>query len=447
MLGIPSNLYGTGYGAGFSASRADSTLGAALTAPLGSGTPVNTAAGVLSGSTSIGSTLTATVGTWVSTTAMTFQFQFQGDGANLGSPQTSPAYVTQAGDAGKVIRFYVIATNANGSRNGTLSNGITTDAAPVNTVAGVLSGSTTYGATMSMTTGTWVGAPTITYQYQMRLDGVDSGSPQSGATYVTDITMIGKVLTFKPIGTNGIATVTGLESNGITIAASSTPLAGYRIWYDVSQIVGKVDGDLISSLADHGTAGADLSASGTGRPTYRASALNSKAGLEFNGTSNFMTWAGFSFDTAAATVFIVIKNVPAPALASYAMEWGTGGSAGNNVRYMNSYTNAGVSKIFCGVGAGAAIGVVITPGENIIAAMVFNGASSSIQLNGDGARITSGSINTALASNGFFTFGEDPLSAGHWAAYTLCEVLTYSSALSSGDRAYNVAYLKAKYGL
>lgn len=83
---------------------------------------------------------------------------------------------------------------------------------PVNTVAPVASGSTTAGGTLSVTTGTWTGNPTITYSYQWKLDGGDVGtnsatSPTTVAgTYLCEVT-----------ATNGVGSVS-VNSNSIVVA-------------------------------------------------------------------------------------------------------------------------------------------------------------------------------------------------------------------------------------
>ena len=56
-------------------------------------------------------------------------------------------------------------------------------AAPVNTVAPVVSGTATVGQTLSTTNGTWTGAPAPTFTYQWQRTGVDIGGATS-STYV-----------------------------------------------------------------------------------------------------------------------------------------------------------------------------------------------------------------------------------------------------------------------
>jgi hypothetical protein len=407
--------------------------------------PANTVAPVASGTGVVGQTLSVTNGTWTGTATIAFGYQWRRDASNIGSA-TASTYLLVTADSGHAIDCVVTGTNAYGNASQD-SNDISIAVAPVNTVAGVLSGSTSFGSTLTCTSGTWTGTATITFTYQFKADGVNIGSP-GGNTYVTLLADGGKTITCVPIGTNAAGAVNGTASNGIVVQAASL-LPGYRVYYDVAQLAGKVDGDLISSLPDlAGIINANQSASGTARPTYRTNVLNGNPALEFDGTSDFMSFVGSTFYlTGASTIYCVIASVPAPALASYAMPFGCGGTAGNGVRYCNSYTNAGTSTINCGVGSGAVCSVVITPGENIILAMRYDGSNSLMRLNGDVLRQSTTTINAATGATGAFDFGQDPLSANHWAAFKLLLFVNYPSGLGSTDYATNESYLKARFAL
>lgn len=80
---------------------------------------------------------------------------------------------------------------------------------PVNTVAPVITGSTTVGGELSTTDGTWTGYPAPTFTYQWQLDGADI----TGATAST-------YTTIDP--GNYTCDVTGSNSEGSDIATSNT---------------------------------------------------------------------------------------------------------------------------------------------------------------------------------------------------------------------------------
>ena len=83
---------------------------------------------------------------------------------------------------------------------------------PTNTVAPVVSGTTTVGQTLSSTTGTWTGEGSITYAYQW----LDDGAAISGATSNTF------TLTASEEGGFITCRVTATDDNGSTAATSNS---------------------------------------------------------------------------------------------------------------------------------------------------------------------------------------------------------------------------------
>ncbi len=82
---------------------------------------------------------------------------------------------------------------------------------PVNTVAPAVTGLTVVGSTLTSTTGTWTGTPTITYSYQWTLDGVNVGT--NANTYVIPAGAAGRLI---------VSNVTALNSVSSTTVASNT---------------------------------------------------------------------------------------------------------------------------------------------------------------------------------------------------------------------------------
>lgn len=136
--------------------------------------PVNTVAPVASGTGEVGQTLSVTTGTWTGLEPITYSYQWQRDGVNIGGA-TNSTYTLVSGDADTDVRCVVTGTNDDGSSSAN-SNAISVLYPPVNTVAPVASGTGNIGQTLSVTTGTWVGTEPITYSYQWQRDGVNIGS-------------------------------------------------------------------------------------------------------------------------------------------------------------------------------------------------------------------------------------------------------------------------------
>ena len=147
------------------------TSGGAATARATGVAPSNTAAPTISGTAATGQTLTASSGTWTGDAPITYAYQWEtcdSGGASCSNiaGQTAQTYSVVAGDVGKTLRVQVTGTNGSGSANvlSAQTAVVVAGTAPASTAAPVLSGTTTVGQTLTVTTGTWSGSPT-SYAY------------------------------------------------------------------------------------------------------------------------------------------------------------------------------------------------------------------------------------------------------------------------------------------
>jgi hypothetical protein len=175
---------------------ADQTATSTRTAAANSA-PVNTVVPVISGTTTVGSLLSATSGTWTDadgdSPSYTYQWYRADDNSGTNetaiSGATADNYTLTASDTHKYLRIVVTANDGHGSADQTATSTRTAvaNAAPVNTVVPVISGTNTVGSTLSATTGTWTDSdgdsPTYSYQWYRADD--NSGTNEtaiSGAT-------------------------------------------------------------------------------------------------------------------------------------------------------------------------------------------------------------------------------------------------------------------------
>ena len=131
--------------------------------------PVNVDAPVVYGLSSVGSVLSAFTGNWTeypsSSKARNWQFSTDNGSTwnNYSPAQTGSTYTIVSGDAGRLIRVQITATNSagNGSANST-SFDVPAPAVqrPENTVAPAITGTPSIGSTLTCSTGTWNGSPT-----------------------------------------------------------------------------------------------------------------------------------------------------------------------------------------------------------------------------------------------------------------------------------------------
>ena len=92
-------------------------------------------------------------------------------------------------------------------------------AAPVNTVAPVVSGTATFGQTLSTTDGTWTGVPTPTFTYQwQRVTTNISGATSS--TYVLVAADVGNTVRCVVTATNAVSAVSANSNSTATVSAA-----------------------------------------------------------------------------------------------------------------------------------------------------------------------------------------------------------------------------------
>jgi hypothetical protein len=147
--------------------------------------PFNTAKPTLAGNANTGQTLTVTSGTWLSYGTPTIQYTwfrcFPGGACEVVGSSSSATYDLTAADVGASITAWVWATNAGGSSAmaSTTSIGPIVGATPpvISLAPNLVPGLEKQpGFNWAVTTGSWTGSPTITYEYQWLRCAVGGGS-------------------------------------------------------------------------------------------------------------------------------------------------------------------------------------------------------------------------------------------------------------------------------
>jgi hypothetical protein len=98
---------------------------------------------------------------------------------------------------------------------------VSSGVAPVNTVAPAITGTAQEGQTVTCSTGTWTGTPTITYAYQWKRNGSNIGSA-TNSTYVLVTADVSQSITCQVTATNGSGSASA-TSNTITPTAAVDP--------------------------------------------------------------------------------------------------------------------------------------------------------------------------------------------------------------------------------
>ena len=212
----------------------------ALSAPtpaISAAAPANVLPPTISGSAIIGGTLTASPGTWSGSNPV-FTYQWQkcdsagsaSSCANL-SGATNNVYVPVAADVGSTLRVGVTATNSLGSATA-FSNAtpIVASNIPAIVVVPALAPniSTLTGAVTSFTatTGTWSGAPTITFRYQWRRCDANGANCRDipaavSTTYNVAAADIGSRLRVVVTATNSFGTATATSEPSDLLAGTA----------------------------------------------------------------------------------------------------------------------------------------------------------------------------------------------------------------------------------
>jgi thermitase len=195
--------------------------------------PTNSVAPTVSGTPRVNDTLAAAKGTWSGTPTPSYSYQWQSSTTGTSgwtdvSGAASVTYTALSPDLGKYLRVRVTATNSGGSlaayspATGQVAAALVS--APANSVLPTLSGNPTVGDTLNVSTGTWSGTPSYSYQWQSSANGtswVDVAGATAPAYTVTSV-QVGKYLR---------AVVTATNSGG---AVSASSLASGQVSSGVS---------------------------------------------------------------------------------------------------------------------------------------------------------------------------------------------------------------------
>jgi len=125
----------------------------------------------ITGTAAVGQTLTASPGTWANAPT-SYRYQWgRCDAQNTCNDiqgATSSRYTPSQTDAGSTLRVWVTATNANGARNAVSAATDPVLAAPTLVALPTITGDPVAGELLTVSTGTWTGAPTsYTFGWQL----------------------------------------------------------------------------------------------------------------------------------------------------------------------------------------------------------------------------------------------------------------------------------------
>jgi hypothetical protein len=191
--------------------------------------PVNTVAQVITGSVQRGQTLLSSAGTWLGIgNSYAYQWQHSADRGttwtNVGGA-TTPTYPLGTTDENTQLRVIITGTNPDGTSSVTSAPTATVPtAAPVNTTAPTVSGTSRRGFILTATSGTWSGiGNTLAYQWQRSTNNGTTWSSIAGATsntYALGVGDEGAIVRILVTVSNPDATVSAPSNPTAAVGAS-----------------------------------------------------------------------------------------------------------------------------------------------------------------------------------------------------------------------------------
>ncbi|HEX8053437.1 MAG TPA: hypothetical protein VF517_10630 [Thermoleophilaceae bacterium] len=288
----------TASNAGGSAASTSDPTGTVTARP-----PANNAPPVVSGTARDGQSLTATTGSWTGTPTITFAYQWRrcdsaGNGCASISGATGAAYELTPADVGHAIRVVVTATNAGGSAASTSDpTGAVTASPPVNTAPPVVSGNARDSQTLTTTTGSWTGTPTISFAYQWRR----CDSAGNGCANISGATGASYELTPVDVG-HAIRVVVTATNAGGSAALTSDPTGAVGVGPPLNSTLPKISGtarDGLTLTADDG--------SWTGTPTITYTRRWRRCDAGGNDCANIVGATGTTYTLTASDVGATIR--------------------------------------------------------------------------------------------------------------------------------------------
>lgn len=257
-------------------------------------------------------------------------------------------------------------------------------AAPTNTVAPVASGQVIVNGTLSVTTGTWTGSPSFTYQWKRA--GVSIGGATAN-TYTPVAADIGPAITCTVTGSNAGGSANA-DSNALTYSVSDLG-SKLKLWLDERDLV-EVSGRY-SDWGDQSAANNDFTQATAATRPFTGGTINSIVAPDFQnaqsmGSNNVSTMA-----TVSAYHVMSVVNIDAV-------------STDSALQYAND-------PVICDVGQFWGLHLRNTAGVYTVYGYHWDGAAKS-------ANATGFSVGSSLLLEWYFSGGTITARVGNSSAAT-----------------------------
>lgn len=235
----------------------------------------------------------------------------------------------------------------------------------------------------------------------------------------------------------------------ISPAFSPSDLSNLRAWYDASQLTGLVNNDAVTAWEDLSVNNLDLARAGTGSDiTYHTGVLNGLPVVRFpGGTVRLQVTASLSPTTGEWSAFAVFMRTGTTSIRNVVDADHTNGATARMAQAIrcNALT---VESVAFNVGSSAftdAAGTAISASTFLCASAVRGASAVEARVNGSSNGSTATTSTPALGSAAVLGVGGSGRGLG--LVGDIAEVIVYSRALDSTERAQVEEYLATKWGL
>lgn len=227
-------------------------------------------------------------------------------------------------------------------------------------------------------------------------------------------------------------------------AFAPNQVAGLQLWLDATRITGLADGAAVATWEDVSGNARNATAAGAARPLYKTGIVNGKPVVRFDGTDDFMDLGdNVGDDKATYTLMVVARRATYTAQQPWL----------SNRHLVNAETDTyygidgtGAQFVFqdSAIPSPLAGGSVLTNGNAYALMLVVTPAARQLYLAG----ATNGDDAATNSATRIFSgyIGKDT-GTGDFLAGDIGEILTYSAALTTAQRAALFAYTLAKWGV
>lgn len=214
-------------------------------------------------------------------------------------------------------------------------------------------------------------------------------------------------------------------------------------WLDGSQLTGYADGNSVSTFPD--LSGNNNPYTAGTAPVYRAASGSTLAGLEFNGSSQYLAAAGRVLPLTDFSLYLVLK--PLTGNSGRAVGWENTGSGSNGVALINNAGNTDFLVLRNSGSSGDISGLGTTSDNRYVYSIrMGSGGTANSIARVNGVQKGTGTLTAWTSSGETAHLGSAGNTASFWKGVAY-ELVIYNTKLSETDNGTVETYLNGKHAI